>query len=82
MGKIAVFITDSSKDEEHRYIPCVATEGEKGYRPLSGRGEFSAPWYWGTDREIAQKCADDYNKKLGLTDKEAMMIIIQSMPDN
>jgi hypothetical protein len=74
-SKMVVIIVEESKDEKHGYIPCVVTEGMEGYRPLSGADEFAAPWYWGNDKKIAQKIADDYNKGLGLSEEEIVSIV-------
>ena len=62
-------VEDGSEDDRE----TVVKEGETGYYPTN--------WQWGKDLKIAKKCADDYNKNLGLTDKEVQEIIIQSMID-
>jgi len=77
--RMAIVIVESSKADDGQYIPCVATEGQSGYRPLSGKGPFAAPWKWGRDRKIAQQLADERNKSMGLSKEESVRIIASSM---
>ena len=79
MAKICVIILANSRAEDGQFIPVVVTEGQTGYRPLSGQGEGSAPWKWGTDVQKAMDYADDYNTKLGVTPGEADVIVHKSM---
>ncbi|VVB60566.1 Uncharacterised protein [uncultured archaeon] len=68
--KMALIIVDIEK-ENGEYVACIVKEGEKGY--------FTTDWRWGTDRQKAQKQADEYNAKMGITKKEAMRLTFQSM---
>lgn len=69
--KHAIVILETQQDDMGNYIPCIVKEGETGYHPTD--------WKWGTDLKEAEALADDYNKKLGLTEEEAYTIILQSM---
>ena len=66
-------------DEEYHYIPCAVYEDEAGYRTMRGNGEYALPWYWGTSHEACQKHCDDYNRKLGLNEKDVMEIVTSSI---
>ena len=80
--KICVIIVAESRADDGQFIPVVVTEGETGYTPLSGKGEGSAPWTWGTDVERAMEMADDYTKKLGRSLEEADEITHKSLFPN
>ena len=67
----AYFILEPIKNKDGEYIPCIATEGEKGYHMTD--------WHWGTDLDHAEDCCDDKNKLLGITKEEAMKIVLSSM---
>jgi hypothetical protein len=69
--KMAVIIVDTEKDRHGEYIPCIVKKSERGFFPTS--------WRWGTDKEKAQKLADDYNAKLGINRTEAMQLTLESM---
>jgi hypothetical protein len=69
--KSAVVIIDTQMNDKGEYIPSIVKEGETGHYPTD--------WAWGTDREQAQKIADSYNIRLGLSLKEAMELTLQSM---
>jgi hypothetical protein len=69
--KITVIIVETEKDTHGEYIPCVVKEGESGY--------YITTWKWGTDKKLAEKLADDYNKRLGLSKEEVMQLTLESM---
>ena len=79
MKRMAMIIVSESRAEDGGYIPVIVKEGEGGFFPMTGKGKCASPWNWGTDREIAQQCADDYNEKLGLTKEEVAFLAGQSM---
>lgn len=70
--QMAITILETEKGEDGGYIPCLVKEGETGYHRTD--------WNWGSDLKIAEQSAKDYNKKLGLTEKEAITLVLQSMP--
>ena len=69
----AYFILEPIKNKDGEYIPCIVTEGERGYHMTD--------WHWGTDIDIAEQCCEDKNKLLGITEEEAMKIVFSSMRD-
>ncbi len=66
--------------DEHGYIPSAVFEGERGHNPMTGNGDYSAPWYWGKTYEQAKEVCADYNRnKLGLSDRDIAEIVCSSM---
>lgn len=61
------------------FVPSVVTENEPGHSPLAGRDEFAAPWVWGPTYKDAERAADAYNAKLGLSKNDVFEIIASSM---
>ena len=51
--------------------PAIVVEGIAGY--------FPTDYTWGHDPKIAEKCAADKNRRLGLTDEDVDRIIMSSM---
>lgn len=78
-ARYVFFLSSSDYDEKKGYIPCVAVENEPGYCPMGGNGEGAEPWYWGTDRAIAQKLCDKRNERMGYDKKTALTILASSM---
>lgn len=64
---------------ERGYIPSLVTEGEPGHAPMLGQGEFSQPWYWGTDYDKAVEMAKGANERLGLSAEDVSEIIASSI---
>jgi hypothetical protein len=78
MVRKGIIIVESEKEEVSyqtkttmEYTPCMVVEGESGYNVID--------WHWGEDREIAEKLAEDYNKKLGITQEEVEDLKFHSM---
>ena len=69
--KSVYVILETERDGDGGYIPCIAIEGEFGYHKTD--------WNWGTDLDIAQKCCDEKNEKLGFSPKEAFEIVLGTM---
>lgn len=67
----AYFVMPTIVDENGEFIVCVAVQGIKGY--------WRTDWHWGTDLNIAEKCAEDKNTRLELTEKDAAQIVCSSM---
>jgi hypothetical protein len=61
---------EAGGDADH-YFPGIVKPDESGY--------YLTNWDWGTDREIAVKCAADLNAKLGVTGEQAFEMVTQSM---
>ena len=78
MTKKGIIIVESEMEEVSyqttttmEYTPCMVVEGESGYNVLD--------YHWGEDRAIAEKLAEDYNKKLGITQEEVEDLKFHSM---
>lgn len=69
--RMVYFIQETVKNPEGGFIPCIAIEGESGYYPTD--------WDWGTDLELAESCAKFKNDRMGIDDKEAAKIILETM---
>lgn len=68
--RLAYVITETEHDE-NGYIPCLAVEGERGYHRTD--------WHWDCDLKMARELVDDLNKRLGLTKRDADVIIAGTM---
>lgn len=73
------FIPTDAYVEGKGFVPSLVTENEPGHSPLTGNGDFAAPWYWGSTYEKAKALADTENTKLGLTADDVTEIIASSM---
>lgn len=80
MGEILEICTNSLENKKYAFTPVIirdswglgiAVENEPGYNPLEGK-------FFDT-RDEAQSFADDLNKYLKLSEREAMEIIITTM---
>jgi hypothetical protein len=69
--RMAVIIIETEKDSHGEYIPCLVKEGESGY--------YITTWTWGSDKKEAEKFAEDYNRKLGISRQEAIELTLASM---
>ena len=69
--RMAYMIMDSQKTKDGEYIPLIIKEGEAGF--------YLTDWKRGKDKRIAQKCCDDMNEKLGLTQKDVAELILMSL---
>ena len=75
------FVILAGQYEEGRgYIPSLVTENEPGHSPMTGRGKFAEPWYWGDTMERAKEvCAAANLRRYGITKKTAARIVCSSM---
>lgn len=78
MKKFCYYIPQGQSDV-NGFIPSLVNEDEPGHAPMIGRGEGSAPWYWGKTYEEAVKTCEEYNKKIGISPIEAQRIIDSSI---
>ena len=69
--KSVYMILETVRADDGGYIPCIAVEGVSGY--------YKTDWNWGTDLELAKKCCNDKNEKLGFSPKEAYLIQCTTM---
>ena len=66
------------------YRVSIVVEGENGHRP-TGDDDWDTnprarrPYFWGPTIEDAEKAAEEQNEKMGISAKEACLIILASM---
>lgn len=83
-GRVVCFVPVDSFVDGHGYRAAIVVEGEKGYSPtgtwpLTGAADEKAPWFFGPTREAAERQAQEFNDKVGISALEAAMIIAGSM---
>jgi hypothetical protein len=57
-------------DPSH-YFPGIVFADEGNY--------YVTDWDYGADRELAARCVDELNQKLGVNKDEALQIVVDSM---
>lgn len=83
-GKHVAYIPPGSHVEGHGYRVSIVVDGEAHHRPTGdwpyeGKKGQTAPWFWGPTFEDAQAAAVEYNQKMGISEKEAAIIVARSM---
>lgn len=64
------------------YRVSIVKEGEEGHYPTGvwpNDGTKTMPWFWGPTLADAEKAAIEYNRKLGVSPKQAALIVLRSM---
>lgn len=69
--RMAFFVMETQMNGKGEYNALIAVEGEQGY--------YKTDWYWGKDFKVAQDIADERNARLGLSKKEAAMVVCSTM---
>jgi hypothetical protein len=69
--RIAFFVSEVRVNGKGEYNALIAVEGESGFYPTE--------WFWGADFKLAEECADDRNKRLGLSREDAAKIVCSTM---
>ena len=64
--------------EHGGYVPSMVFRGKPGHAPLTGRGEGSLPWIWGSTLEEAQAICTERNAHIGITDWDECEIVLSS----
>lgn len=67
----AYFILESQTNEKGEFRALIAVESEPGY--------FKTDWFWGSDFNQAEKIARKKNLVMGITIKEANLIVLSTM---
>ncbi len=71
MNRLAYFINDVDEDNS-KIVPCIAEENVAGYSRVN--------YSWDNcSKEEAKEYVDDMNKRMGISKKDALMIIASSM---
>lgn len=88
-GRLCVYVDETMLVEGHGYRPSFVVENVAGHRPngtwpYHGKVGETLPWFWGKTAtgysiDAAKKQAADYNKRLGLTEKDVENIITSSI---
>jgi len=65
------FILESQQNEQGEFRALIAVESESGY--------YETDWFWGSDLDQAEKIARDKNLVMGITKKEACLIVLSTM---
>jgi hypothetical protein len=70
MNRLCYFVLITEKTDKG-FVPLIAKEDESGY--------YRTDWIWDCSFEEAQQLCNEKNKRLGLTEIEAMKIQLSSM---
>lgn len=69
----------------HGFRVSIAIEHEKGHYPtgddawIEGDGAARKPWFWGETYEEARKVCEEANARMGITPKDAALIVASTM---
>ncbi|MHC4616439.1 MAG: hypothetical protein ACYTEQ_01665 [Planctomycetota bacterium] len=69
-NRCAYFVLETQK-QDGEYMALIAKENRKGF--------YKTDWLWGADMDVAEQCAADKNKAMGLTEAEAARIVCSTM---
>lgn len=69
--KRCYFVLQNHTDSEGEFQALVAIEGERGFHETD--------WYWGKDFDKAEKIAEVKNGVMGISRKEANLIVLSTM---
>ena len=65
------FVMETNANDSGEFNALIAKENEPGY--------YKTDWYWGKNFKVAEEIADRKNQDLGITKKEACLIVLSSM---
>jgi len=83
-ARMVCWINPLDRVENYGFRVAFVIEGEDGYRPTGnwpygGKVGEAMPWFWGPTLAIAEKLADEYNERLGVSKEDASKIIARSI---
>lgn len=84
MKRMIAWIPVDAYVQGEGYRVSIVKEGEAGHYP-TGNWPYKAgpgqqmPWFWGHDLAQAQRLADEYNEKMGISREEAEKIVNDSI---
>jgi len=70
-ARTAYFILESQTNAEGEYRALIAVENESGY--------YKTDWFWGSDLENAEQIAREKNEMMGISRKDANLIVLSTM---
>lgn len=82
--KIILHVDETMYVEGYGFRPVFVIDGEDGYRengtwPYEGKPGQTMPWFCGHTIEEARKQVAQHNERLGVDEREAVMIVARSM---
>ena len=60
------------------YVPSMVFRDKPGHAPLTGRGEGSLPWVWGSTLDEARSICTEQNARIGITERDECEIVMSS----
>lgn len=82
--RFCYYVPESGYIEGEGYRASMVVEGEAGHHPTGtwpyhGEEGEIMPWFWGKTLEEAREVARQQNERIGLTEREADLIVASSM---
>ena len=71
MESRTVYFIQHTECDEQGWIPCIAKEGDPGF--------YRTNWHWDCTFEEAESICDEKNELLGISQKEAIKIVLSTM---
>lgn len=70
--------------EGHGFRPVFVIDGEAGFHangtwPYEGKPGQTCPWFFGPTIEDARRQCNQHNERLGVSEREAVMIVAAAM---
>jgi hypothetical protein len=85
MPRQVLHVDETMYVEGHGFRPVFVIEGEEGYHengtwPYEGKVGQVMPWFFGPTIEDARRQCAQMNERLGISEREAVMIVASAMP--
>ena len=82
--KIIRHVDETMYVEGEGFRPVFVVDGEDGFRangnwPYEGKPGQTRPWFFGHTIEGARRLVREHNERLGVSEREAFMIVARSM---
>lgn len=78
-GRFCYYIPPTQEPGPEGWRVAIVWEDEDGYHWTGDEERGVQPWFWGDTLKAAEKLCAEANKRLGLTEKEAAIIVMRSM---
>lgn len=81
---MVLHVDETMHVEGHGFRPVFVVDGESGYRmngdwPYDGKKGSVMPWFFGPTIEDAKRQVVQHNERLGVSEREAIMIVARAM---